>query len=229
MSEFSPIARGPIAAAAPMAMLDGWEVSRRQSTAPMRLLDLTPCAKLLLRGTATPTLRELLPRFGQARRAAGGPLIIAAIPDQWLLIGPPGAAPGMRAWVSSHLDHSRLTLTDLTHARVVLRIAGARSSMLLSKVCAMNFGAAAFPDGAAVRSSLAKVPCEIVRDDLAGMRKDTVSGIPPDSTASILSYLIIAERHIGQYIFETLIDAGSEYSLDVDGFSFDSIISLNPE
>jgi heterotetrameric sarcosine oxidase gamma subunit len=221
MSEFSPIARSPIAAAAPMATLDGWEVSRRQSTAPMRLLDLTPCAKLLLRGTATPALRELLPRFGQARHAAAGPLIIAAVPEQFLLIGPPGATSGMQGWITSNLDHSRLTLTDLTHARVVLRIAGAHCAMMLSKVCAVNFGAAAFPHGAAVRSSLAKVPCEIIRDDLASMPKDTVSGISSDSTASILSYLIIFERQIGQYICETLIDAGSEYSIDVDGFSFD--------
>jgi heterotetrameric sarcosine oxidase gamma subunit len=216
MSEFSPIARSPIAPAVPMAILDGWEVSRRQSAAPMRLLDLTPCAKLLLRGTVTPALRELLPRFGKARRAAGGLLIIAAIPEQWLLIGPPGAASHIQSWISSNLDHSSLALTDMTHARVVLRIAGARSAMLLSKVCAINFGSAEFPNGDALRSSLAKVPCEIVRDDIT-----IVSAISSHSTASTPSYLIICERQIGEYIFETLIDAGSEYSIDVDGFSFD--------
>ena len=221
MSELSPIARSPIEPAPPTAMLEGWQVSRRQSTAAMRLIDLTPCAKLLLRGTVTLALRELLPRFGKARRAAGGLLVIAALPEQWLMIGPPGAASDMRSWISSNLDHSHLTVTDMTHARVVLRIAGAQSAMLLSKVCAINFGTAAFPNGRAVRSSLAKVPCEVIRDDLTSTPGNTASGIPSDSTGSTLSYLIICEQQIGQYIFETLIDAGSEYSIDVEGFSFD--------
>jgi heterotetrameric sarcosine oxidase gamma subunit len=150
-------------------------------------------------------------------------LIIAAVPGQWLLIGPPAASADLRSWINSNLDHARLSLTDMTHARVVLRIAGATSAMLLSKVCAINFGAAAFANGGAVRSSLAKVPCEIVRDDLTA-----ASAVPPDSTASTLSYLIICERQIGQYIFETLIDAGSEYSIDVDGSSFDWIINPGP-
>jgi heterotetrameric sarcosine oxidase gamma subunit len=72
------------------------------------------------------------------------------------------------------LDHLPLTLIDLTHARVLLRLAGANSAMLLSKICAINFAAAAFPNGRAVSRSVAEVPSEIVRDDLLASG-DTIS------------------------------------------------------
>lgn len=223
MSDFAPIARSPIATAPPLAMLNGWEVSHRQSAAALCLLDLTACAKLLLRGVATPTLGDLLPPFGYARRATASPLILASLPGQWLLIGPPGALPNIQAWIASILDHSPLTLTDLTHARVLLRLAGAESAMLLSKVCAINFAAAAFPDGRALRSSLAKVPCEIVRDDIplpGHIIHPSESAAAPQSAAA-LSYLIICDRPVGQYIFDVLMDAGSEFKIDIGGFSFD--------
>ncbi|MGO9059612.1 MAG: sarcosine oxidase subunit gamma family protein [Candidatus Binataceae bacterium] len=222
MSDFTPIARSPIAPAAPFALLNSWEVSHRQSSAALRLLDLTACAKLLLRGAAPPALRDLLPPFGHSRRAAAGPMIIASIPQQWLLIGAPGALPVIQAWIASTLDHSPLTFTDLTHARVLLRLAGAASAMLLAKVCAINFAPAAFPNGRAVRSSLAKVPCEIVRDDLL-LSGHTIprSGVAASPCAETLSYLIICDRPVGQYIFDALMDAGSEFKIDIDGFSFD--------
>jgi sarcosine oxidase gamma subunit len=88
--------------------------------------------------------------------------------------------------------------------------------MLLSKVCALDFRVGSFPCGRAVRSSLAKVPCEIIRDDLPY----APSNGPFTSTVT-LSYLIICDWPVGQYIFETLVDAGREYDIDVDGFVFD--------
>jgi heterotetrameric sarcosine oxidase gamma subunit len=222
MPDFTPIARSPIAPAPPLAMLNGWEISQHKSSAALCLLDLTACAKLLVRGAANPALGELLPRFGYAGRVVAGPLLVASIPDQWLLIGAPGTLPAIHAWIASSLDLSPMTLTDLTHARVLLRLVGADSARLLAKVCAINFAAMAFPNGRAVRSSLAKVPCEIVRDDLALSGNSTsISGGAAPRSASALSYLIICERPVGQYIFDAIMDAGSEFKIDIDGFSFD--------
>jgi sarcosine oxidase gamma subunit len=213
MTEISPIARSPIAQGAPLGLLGRWEVSRRQSNAALRLLDLTACAKLAVRCAANPALSEVLPMFGHTQRVPGGPLIVSAVPEQWLLIGAPAAASSIREYIQSILDGSPVMLTDLTHARVLLRLAGERSGMLLSKVCAINFGAAAFPSASVVRSALAKVPCEIIRDDLP-----YTSGGAPSAT---LSYLIMCDRPAGEYIFDSLIDAGGEYNIDIDGFSFD--------
>jgi heterotetrameric sarcosine oxidase gamma subunit len=214
MAEFSPIACSPIVQAVPLGLLGGWEVSRRQSSAALRLLDLTACAKILLRGAPNPASSEFLPQFGRAQRVAAGPLILAAIPDQWLLIGTPAAASAIRDWLRSNLNGSPVMLSDLTHARALLRLAGARSAMLLSKICGINLGAASFPCGRVVRSSLAKVTCEIARDDLPST--------PGGSFASttVLSYLIVCDRPAGAYLFDALLDAGREYRIDVDGFSF---------
>jgi heterotetrameric sarcosine oxidase gamma subunit len=179
-------------------------------------MDLTACVKLLLRGPVHIPLSEFLPSFGQARRVMSGRLIVAAIPEQWLLIGAPASLSSIQDWLNSYLNGSPIILTDLTHARVLLRLVGVQSAMLLSKVCAINFGAAAFPCGRAVRSSLAKVPCEIIRDDLPHTPADGSSGSPPAP-----SYLIICDRPVGAYIFDALLDAGGEYNIDTAGFSFD--------
>jgi heterotetrameric sarcosine oxidase gamma subunit len=215
MVERLPIARSPIAHGAPFRVCAGWEVSNRKSSAALRLMDLTACAKLLIRGKLNSALREALPQLGRARRITGGPLIVAAIPDQWLMIAGPDGLSDMRRWFNSIPDSLSVTLTDLTHARVLLRLTGAQSANLLSKVCALNLGAAAFPDGRATRSSLAKVPCEIIRDDQSSTR-----GIEQSSSPATPSYLIMCDRPVGEYIFDALIDAGSEYKIDIDGFSF---------
>jgi hypothetical protein len=44
-----PVARSPIAPAPPVAVVAGWEVSARRSSAPLRLVDCTPLAKVLVR------------------------------------------------------------------------------------------------------------------------------------------------------------------------------------
>jgi len=221
MADLLPIARSPIPPAAPLGSIGGWEVSRGQTSAALRLLDLTPCAKLLLRGFATPALSTLLPQFGHARRLPAAPLVVAAIPNEWLLIGAPGAASVIRHRVISALDGLPAAFIDLTHALVMLRIAGAQSAGVLSKLCAINFGGAAFPHGCALRSSVAKVPCAIVRDDLPAPPGDAhaAGGASPGSAA--LAYLLICDRPVGQYIFDAILDAGSEYKIGIGGFAFD--------
>jgi heterotetrameric sarcosine oxidase gamma subunit len=215
MAEFLPIARSPIAHGAPFRVLGGWEVSNRQSSAALRLMDLTACAKLLIRGNLNSALREALPQPGRIKRISGGPLIVAAIPEQWLMIAAPDGLSAIRNWINPILDGLSVTLTDLTHARVLLRLAGEQSAKLLSKVCALNLGAVVFPDGRTTRSSLAKVPCEIIRADIP-----TSPDIEQSTSPSIPSYLIMCDRPVGEYIFDALIDAGSEYKIDIDGFSF---------
>lgn len=215
MAEFTPIARSPIVQPSPLGLLGDWEISRRQSSAALRLLDLTACVKLLLRGAAHSPLCAVLPPFGQARRVVSNLLVVAAIPEQWLLIGVPASAPVIRDWLNSNLKGSPLMLTDLTHACALLRLVGAQAARQLSKICAINFGTAAFPHGRAVRSSLAKVPCQIIRDDLPRTPADG-----PPTSAEVLSYLVISDRPAGAYIFDALLDAGAEYNIDGDGFSF---------
>jgi heterotetrameric sarcosine oxidase gamma subunit len=219
MRDFSPLARSPIPPAPPVTILEGWEVSRRQTSAALRLSDLTACTKLLLRGPHAAAAVANLPPLGAALRGASGWLTIAFIPHQWLLLGGPGAAaPALSASPNGAALSSPPAITDLTHARVALRLAGADSARLLSKLCAIDFESTSFPDLRALRSSVAKVPCDIVRHDI----EYSAGPSAEDNTTTLLSYLILCDRPAGKYIFDALIDAGQEYKIDIEGFSFSS-------
>ena len=48
-----PLARSPIEQAGPVEMVRDWEVSRRKTSAPLRLADLTPMTKIGVKATGT--------------------------------------------------------------------------------------------------------------------------------------------------------------------------------
>jgi sarcosine oxidase gamma subunit len=83
-----------------------------------------------------------------------------------------------------------------------VRITGHRTLDLLAKVCAIDFADGVTPNGAAFRSSVAKLVTDVVRDDRDGE----------------ISYLLHCEWSSGQYLFDALIDAGDEFGIEVDGF-----------
>ena len=58
------------------------------------------------------------------------------------------------------------------------------------------------PDGAALRTAVAAVATDVIRDDLDGTR----------------SYLLHCERSVGQYLFDAVLRAGAEFGIEVDGF-----------
>ncbi len=58
------------------------------------------------------------------------------------------------------------------------------------------------PDGAALRTAVAAVAIDVIRDDTGGTR----------------SYLLHCERSVGQYLFDAIRRAGAEFGIGVDGF-----------
>jgi heterotetrameric sarcosine oxidase gamma subunit len=99
-------------------------------------------------------------------------------------------------------DERLVSIFDATHARALVRITGPRTPDLLAKVCAIDFADEVTPNGAAFRSSVAKLVTDVVRDDRDGE----------------ISYLLHCEWSSGQYLFDALIDAGDEFGIEVDGF-----------
>ena len=71
-------------------------------------------------------------------------------------------------------------------------------------MCAIDLRPDVTPNGSAFRSSVAELVTDVVRDDL------------PDGTRS---YLLHCERSSGQHLFDSLVDAGAELKLEIDGFS----------
>jgi heterotetrameric sarcosine oxidase gamma subunit len=198
-----PVARSPIAPAPPVTVEHGWEISARRSGADLRIMDCTPLAKILVRAsTSGEVARTLGVPFGRAARDEHGTLVVGSGPGEWLLLAPPGVSASVAGRVEEVPDEGLVSVFDATHGRALMRITGAQAPDLLAKVCGVDFSEEVTPDGAAFRSSVAKLVTDVVRDDRAAER----------------SYLLHCERSSGQYLFDALIDAGDEFGIEVEGF-----------
>jgi heterotetrameric sarcosine oxidase gamma subunit len=207
-----PLARSPIRPPEPLTVLAGWEVSGRRATGALTLTDCTPLTKIQVRAPVTGQVAIAIGvPFGRARRNEAGVLVVGSGPGEWLLIGPPGQAGDIAARLA---DTTGLTTTgrapgdyvsstDLTHGRALMRLTGPRAADVLSTMCGIDLSDAATPDGAAFRSSVAALATDVVRDDVAGVR----------------SYLLHCERSSGQYLFDTLLSAGRDLGIEIDGFT----------
>ena len=203
MVERAPVARSPIAPAPPTTIEYGWEISARSSDAELKITDCTPLAKVLVLAPMYGELaRALGVPFGRAARDTHGTLVVGSGPGEWLLLAAPGTNQAVGKRVEVVQDEGLVSVFDATHGRALIRITGPRTPDLLAKVCAIDFADEVTPDGAAFRSSVAKLVTDVVRDDSGGAR----------------SYLLHCERSSGQYLFDALIDAGDEFGIEIDGF-----------
>lgn len=208
MSEatFAPVAHGPIEPAPPVTVVAGWRVSGRRTMAALTLADATPLAKVQLKapeaGTAADTVGVA---HLTARRDEHGALVIGSGPGEWLVLAPAGEADDVAARYTERLQDSGEfgSVMPVTHGRALMRLTGDSAADVLAKVCGIDLADAVTPDGTALRTSVARVVTDVVRDD---------QGTTP-------SYLLHCETSSGQYLFDSLLDAGEEFGVDVDGFT----------
>lgn len=224
MDDTTLVARSAISPAPPEVVLAGWAVSGRRSTTALTLTDASPRAKVAVRADVDGALaRALDVPFGRTSRdvsaldtAEGDLLVVGSGPGEWLVLG----LPGTHATISEQLrrlakgstaspsgDSGELvTVVDLTHGRALMRLTGPVAAELLARECAVDLTDAACPDGSALRTAVAGLATDVVRDDRVGTP----------------SYLLHCERSSGQYLFDALLDAGTELGVDVDGFTLTS-------
>ena len=220
MSE--PVSRSPIAPAAPVRVEAGWEVSGSRSDAPLTITDCTPLVKVHLRAPWNGAMAKALGvPFGRADRDGaspdGGWLVVGSGPGEWFVLAPPGAASAeaVTSWLGSVAADSApeefVSVVDLTHGRALMRITGPDAAELLARLCGADLHDDMAPDGAALRSAVAGVATDIIRDDI------TIDG------AGVPSYLLHCERSSGQYLFGALVSAGESFGIGVDGFRLPGI------
>lgn len=202
-----PVARSPIAPAPPVLVIAGWEVSGRRADAGLTLTDCTPLAKVQVRAPlGGRAAAELAVPFGRAARDGSGTLVTGSGPGEWLLLAAPGQGPVLTARateLAARCPGEVITATDVTHGRALVRLSGAPGGDVLRKVCGIDLSDGITPDGAAFRSSVAAVATDVIRDDTGGVR----------------SYLLHCERSSGGYLFGELLAAGSEFGIEIDGFT----------
>ena len=208
------VARSPIAPAPPVRVEAGWEVSAGRSEAPLTITDCTPLAKVHLRAPWNGALAKALGvPFGRCGRdGPDGPdrawLVVGSGPGEWFVLAPPGAASAeaVAGWLGTVAADSApeefVSVVDLTHGRALMRITGPDAAELLARLCGADLHDDMAPDGAALRSAVAGVATDIIRDDRGG----------------VPSYLLHCERSSGQYLFDALTGAGESLGIGVDGF-----------
>jgi heterotetrameric sarcosine oxidase gamma subunit len=202
----------------------GWEVSGCRSEAALTIADCTPLAKVHLRAPWNGAMAKALGvPFGRASREDGGAysasqdgpegvwLVVGSGPGEWLVLAPPGAAAAVADWLATVAADAAgdefVSMTDLTHGRALVRVTGPDAADLLARLCGTDLEDDMAPDGAALRSGVAGVATDIVRDDQAG----------------VPSYLLHCERSSGQYLFGALVSAGESLGIGVDGFRLPGI------
>lgn len=162
--------------------------------APLTLQDVSSTTKGIVRaGSGTNAPRRLSVPFTTSREE-DGVLIVGQRPDEWILLGRQTA---VQTLIGSLDLSGHVSVIDGTHGRALFRLTGADAASVLEKVCSLDWNDHMTPDGAAVSGSVAKVTCDIVRNDLEGSP----------------SYLISCDRSYGQYLFEVILDAGQEFSI----------------
>jgi heterotetrameric sarcosine oxidase gamma subunit len=122
------------------------------------------------------------------------------------VLAPPGAAAAVADWLATVAADAAgdefVSVTDLTHGRALVRVTGPDAADLLARLCGADMHDDMAPDGAALRSAVAGVATDVIRDD----------------QAAVPSYLLHCERSSGQYLFGALVSAGESFGIGVDGF-----------
>ena len=161
----------------------------------LTLHDVSATTKIIVRaGPETAAHDQMDASFGTSRTEEGV-LVVGQRPDEWIILGPAAAS---RALVD-RLDRSgHVSVIDHTHSRALFRLTGAEAASVLEKLCSLDCNDHMTPDGAAVSAPVAKVTCDIVRNDVDGT----------------LSYLISCDRSYGQYLFDAILDARHEFGIN---------------
>ncbi len=167
-----------------------------QTATDLSLCDESDAARIILRADPdSPAARQLGVPFG-AGRHDGEVLVCGLRPDEWLLLGASGA---LQSFAGAIDRTGHVSIIDHTHCTALFRLTGNSATATLEKVCSLDWNDSMTPNGACVSASVAKVTCDIVRNDL--------SGTP--------SYLIACDRSFGQYLFDAFLDAGNEFGIGI--------------
>ncbi|MGI9605597.1 MAG: sarcosine oxidase subunit gamma [Acidimicrobiales bacterium] len=166
--------------------------------AALTLADETDKAKMIVRTPDGTAARSSLSVDFASSKTIDGVLVAGSRPDEWMLIGDAAAVASM---VDELPVDGHVSTIDWTHGRAIFRLTGESAPSALEKVCGLDLSESMTPDGAVTSGSVASVTCDMIRNDVSGIR----------------SYMILVDRSFGQYLFDALLDAGDEFGIGVAG------------
>ncbi len=110
-------------------------------------------------------------------------------PERWLLLAPEGTS--LAAALESAIAEAPLTVTDLSHARTILRVEGPQARTLLAKEVPLDLAPGAFPDGSVAMTRFGQLAVTLLADG--------------PETLELLAF-----RSFGLALFEELADRALE-------------------
>lgn len=220
--KLSPIYETARILGATMVQEDGWMMPQSYSQAAaglpnIGLMDQSNCGKILVHGSAGRRSVVALgieppEEIGQGVIAAGLAVYRLRADQIFISTSPSSSEAALEALQTSDVGDEQVTVTDVTHGRAQLRLVGPASAELLGRICPLDFHSTHFPNAFARQSSVANTTQLIIRDDLAN--------------GSLLSYVIIGARSLGIYLWNILLESGSDLGIRPLG-SRDLIDSLS--
>lgn len=168
-----------------------------QPGAELTLSDESALSKFVIRAASGTTTRASLAQVFAGSRTSQGVLIAGTRPDEWMLLGP---RENVHARLSEMPFAGHASIVDWTHGRAMFRLTGHDATKALEKLCGLDWSDPMMPNRAVSSGSVAKVTCDLIRDDIG----------------STPSYLVLCDRSFGQYLFDTLVDAGDEFGISVE-------------
>jgi sarcosine oxidase subunit gamma len=167
-----------------------------------RFADLANASGGAVRIAEQPLLAQLTLRTDPGATALGAPLpaighvavvdgvrVLGLGPDEWLLIGPPGAQDHLQTELTGHA-----AVVDVSGQRTVLALNGPNCRDVLARGCALDLHPSVFSGDRCVQTTLARAQVILV-----GHRE------APGS------YWILARSSFARYVADWLLDAALEY------------------
>ncbi len=163
----------------------------------MALADETANGKLQVEGRDAATVWESPEAEIGARVAIDSERVYRLRADCFFVSTSPGREIGVRRTLIERASGGFVTVTNLTHAWSEIRVLGPDAPTLMSRVCGLDFAAAAFPEGAAKQTSVARTTQLVIRRD----------------AAELPAFSVFGARSLAAYLWGILMDAGSDLQI----------------
>ena len=128
-------------------------------------------------------------------------LLCCLTQDHAMLITPPGTAGMVEQLLSasqgSHPDETCVHMTDITSSFTAVQIIGPQGHALLRKLTALDLSPTAFCNLSCAQGGVAKIHALVLRADVKTQ----------------LAYEVYCRREFGEYMWQTLHDAGQEFGV----------------
>ena len=189
----------------------GWQIVEgygRSFEGQVGLADVSALGKLELRSSQAKTLLES--HFNTTLSPIGNSTAVNDIgilnlrPDRFILLCPIASEELLLTELRKAATAKNLyvPMVNQTAGYGILRLSGAKASEVLSKVCAIDLRPHKRANLSVVQTSIAKIHATIARHDL-------------DKT---VSFDIMVARYNSVYLWEALMDAGAEFSIQPYGW-----------